>query len=154
MSLLSERSIDRVTDLESSVETVLLHGLCEGCEEFFQRWDILHWLEQQESTPATTWPVSRLCNVAHLVKHNTSCHLCRFLLASLQRSITFGDTHDLDLNVYLHPQENEDNVDQLVHARVAKETLLDDTGKTFLAAFALKKYKRKSVCHSRNLQLN
>jgi hypothetical protein len=74
-------------------------------------------------------------------RHGQYLDFCKSLLSALQKSHTAKLLSDELLNIYLHPQPSEANANQAVYAEVARETPVDDTETTLIAAFGLKEYQ-------------
>jgi hypothetical protein len=122
----------------STLSTVPLHTLCANCTAFCQEWEVLDWFRNPVALCSNSWPYSFfICTVAHLTQLHEHCHLCKLLLAALDRW-PFARREDvLDMNVYLHPIDR--GKDMLsVHALFSDERPKnDETGRLF-ACFTLK----------------
>ncbi|KAF1831932.1 HET-domain-containing protein [Decorospora gaudefroyi] len=80
----------------SPTPAIPLHTLCPSCASLSHTWPVLTAAAQRNSPP-NQWPTHLLCTVAHLVQARPTCHLCAFILASLDD----GPRSKLDANVYL-----------------------------------------------------
>lgn len=105
--------------------SVPLHELCKNCSQFCGSWEVLDGLQRPDRVSLSRRSDYRLCTVEHLITSQNACHLCKFLLASVQRSKEFLFGSVSHLYVYLRTQQKEDGSDQYLHARVAEETPLD-----------------------------
>jgi hypothetical protein len=137
---------DTFPEITTSTETVVtLHKLCARCKIFCKGWKVLDDFKHSSVDKSLTWPAFQLCTVTQLAAHEGSCHLCRFLFTSLQKTRKFKNGQCTDLQVYLRPQVSEDDKDLVVHAEVADGPPLEVTAKTFFMAFILKRYDCKLI---------
>jgi hypothetical protein len=137
---LSENSKNQLTASESTVDTVLLHNLCEGCTKFFQRWEALEWLQTPAEQRSQTWPYSSfLSTVANLAESQQCCHFCKLLLGALDRWPLVKWENVWDKNVYLQFLDKS-NEKLVVYALLGDEQPKnEEDGKQF-AGFVLEPY--------------
>jgi hypothetical protein len=122
------------------VTTVPLHRLCANCHRFFQQWTILDQLQQKSAVMHLTAPNYHLCQIAHLVAYEASCHCCHLLWASLQSSPKYESAYSANSGIYLQPQTKEDGRDQVVRVKVAEKVPVEETETTFFISLILKAY--------------
>jgi hypothetical protein len=98
---------------ELAASSVPLHVLCSSCRDFARDWDVLTYLQSSAVTPVSTWPYSRICSVEHLLRANTSCHLCLFILANIRHASNLNVENKKQFSVYLQPRTKDGRVDHI-----------------------------------------
>jgi hypothetical protein len=120
--------------------TVPLHELCEQCGRFAKEWKVTSWLQERREQPVPSWPASRMCSVTQLAQSAKGCHLCRFVLASLERRSDILGVRSFDgLNVYLKAHTKNGVISSVAALLATKEPVGEGEGKHF-ASFMLGTY--------------
>jgi hypothetical protein len=132
-------------DTASAEMVITLHKLCASCTQFCEGWKVLDDFQHSSFNKDLTRLVYQLCTVTHMAAHEGSCHLCRFLYTSLQRTRKFKSGKCTHLTVYLRPRTPEDDKDLVVDAEVAHGPPVEVTAETFFMAFILKRYDCKFI---------
>ncbi|KAH7377838.1 heterokaryon incompatibility protein-domain-containing protein [Pyrenochaeta sp. MPI-SDFR-AT-0127] len=102
-----------------------LHELCQECRAFCGSWDVLNWIQIHHDAEAESFPAIPAFTVAQLTENQNSCHLCMFVLASLERRIKKDSTKLGNTPVYLSPRVVEKGVVNIA-ARLEEEMLEED----------------------------
>jgi hypothetical protein len=125
------------------VTTVPLHQLCANCHGFFQQWTTLVQLQQKSAVMYATSPNLLLCQIAHLVAYEGSCHCCHLLWASLQGSPIHESAYAANSGIYLQRQTKDDERDQVIRIKVAEKVPVEETETTLFISLILKSFHRE-----------
>jgi hypothetical protein len=116
-----------------------LHSLCEKCRRLANEWRALDCVQEYREQSISSWPASLMCSVLQLTQSAKACHLCRFVLSSLDRHMKFDPVVLDGMLVFFSVRLKNGMISYVAALMAKKQPLAEGEGKHF-ASFMLGGY--------------